>query len=175
MKKETAGLLQILFVVFLNLTNFLAPLLWEFGPAGTLPLTKLIYQVWSYNCHQLPDRSFYLFGHQMPLCSRCTGIWLGSLLYCLYLIIAGKRGTDKPIKLSSFILLIAPLLIDGGTQALGWRVSDNLLRPATGILFGWACTALALPWINRFAHNKRQAFTDMWKNVKEATALIHRR
>lgn len=31
-------------------------------------------------CHQLADRSFGLFQHTLPLCARCTGMWLGITL-----------------------------------------------------------------------------------------------
>ena len=31
-------------------------------------------------CHQIPERSFVLGGHQLPLCARCTGTFLGAVL-----------------------------------------------------------------------------------------------
>ncbi|HSR49876.1 MAG TPA: DUF2085 domain-containing protein [Acidobacteriota bacterium] len=30
-------------------------------------------------CHQIPERSFHLDGHQLPVCHRCLGIYLGFL------------------------------------------------------------------------------------------------
>ncbi|HEY3359442.1 MAG TPA: DUF2085 domain-containing protein [Polyangia bacterium] len=30
-------------------------------------------------CHQLPRRSLAVDGHALPLCARCTGMWLGIL------------------------------------------------------------------------------------------------
>ncbi|HQP36438.1 MAG TPA: DUF2085 domain-containing protein [Polyangiaceae bacterium] len=31
-------------------------------------------------CHQLPERSFELRGHVFPLCTRCSGMWIGITL-----------------------------------------------------------------------------------------------
>lgn len=28
-------------------------------------------------CHQRPDRSFFINGHQFPVCARCTGVLIG--------------------------------------------------------------------------------------------------
>ena len=50
-------------------------------PSLTLPLYALsaaVYQIGSLVCHQLPERSFYFRGAQMPVCARCTGIYIGA-------------------------------------------------------------------------------------------------
>jgi uncharacterized membrane protein len=31
-------------------------------------------------CHQIPERSFWLFSSPLPLCTRCLGIYIGLLL-----------------------------------------------------------------------------------------------
>src|SRR5437660_2205706 len=36
-----------------------------------------IYRAFSYLCHQLPQRSFYLAGHQFAVCARCTALYVG--------------------------------------------------------------------------------------------------
>ena len=35
-----------------------------------------IFAVGSVICHQLPERSFFLDGRQLPVCARCTGLYL---------------------------------------------------------------------------------------------------
>src|ERR1035437_8000171 len=40
----------------------LAPILAALGFEG---ISLLIFQVYSLTCHQMPDRSYFLFGHQM--------------------------------------------------------------------------------------------------------------
>jgi hypothetical protein len=39
-----------------------------------------VYGAGRYICHQLPQRSFYLWTAQLPVCARCTGIYLGGAL-----------------------------------------------------------------------------------------------
>jgi len=35
-----------------------------------------MFAVGSVICHQLPDRSFFVDGRQLPVCARCTGLYL---------------------------------------------------------------------------------------------------
>jgi uncharacterized membrane protein len=42
------------------------------------------------------------------------------------------------------IPLQLPMLLDGGTQALGWRTSNNFLRVLTGFLSGFGLSILAV-------------------------------
>lgn len=38
-----------------------------------------IFSVGSVICHQLPERSFFVDGRQLPVCARCTGLYLGGV------------------------------------------------------------------------------------------------
>lgn len=89
-----------------------------------------------YVCHQRPDRSFFIRGKQFPLCSRCTGFYFsliaGFIIRIFYLDF-----------LSAFQLLLilcistAPMAVDGLTQLVGVRESNNLIRLITGALCGF--------------------------------------
>lgn len=80
-------------------------------------------------CHQMPERSFFYKGYQFPLCARCTGLVIGYLMGILIYFL-------KIINWEIAILLCIPLVIDGGSQYLKWRMSNQRLRLITGILCG---------------------------------------
>ena len=44
-------------------------------------------------CHRITDRSFSIAGRQLPLCARCTGMFLGVTLTFVLLSLAGRRLT----------------------------------------------------------------------------------
>src|SRR5262249_31783801 len=44
---------------------------------GAYLASASIYAMASMLCHQRPERSFYLWGSQMPVCARCAGIYIG--------------------------------------------------------------------------------------------------
>jgi uncharacterized membrane protein len=81
-------------------------------------------------CHRMPERSFAWRGRQFPVCARCTGILLGWACYPAFLF--GLAA----LPLWAALALNLPVLVDGGTQAMGWRTSTNLLRLVTGLLGG---------------------------------------
>lgn len=81
-------------------------------------------------CHRIPERSFFFHGRQLPVCARCTGMLLGYLTYPLFLFGMVSVGFWWSVALN------IPAYIDGTTQAVGWRESNNALRLSTGILSG---------------------------------------
>lgn len=88
-------------------------------------------------CHQKPERSFFLKGYQFPVCARCTGLLFG--------FIAGIIGfwwILNSVRLA--MICCIPLIIDGITQYLGWRESNQILRVVTGILGGFGISILEL-------------------------------
>jgi uncharacterized membrane protein len=46
--------------------------------AATYVLAAAVYISGSLLCHQRPERSFYVWGAQFPVCARCTGIYVGA-------------------------------------------------------------------------------------------------
>ena len=95
-------------------------------------------------CHRLPERSLTIVGYTLPLCARCTGIVIGSILgiilYYLNIIF-------MPL---IYVLLLFPLIIDGVTQLLNYRQSTNVLRLTTGILFGVGYVSIGIYLFNLF-------------------------
>ncbi|MDP9192425.1 MAG: DUF2085 domain-containing protein [Acidobacteriota bacterium] len=87
-------------------------------------------------CHGRVERSLELFGVPMPICARCTGIYLGMLagLFAIWII---PWLRERVMRRVAFIAVI-PLAVDGLTQLTGLRESVNPLRIATGLIAGLA-------------------------------------
>jgi len=87
---------------------FLAPIFMQAGWTGA---GKVLYFIYSFTCHQLPERSFFLFGRQ--------------LTYSLAEIQAAWQDTTNPAILRQFI----------GGPDMGWKVawSDRMAALYGGI------------------------------------------
>ena len=97
--------------------------------------------VFKYLCHRRPERSFFYRGHQFPVCSRCTGLIIGAALFAVYSFIVPVVYDWNLLYVS--VLLQLPYIIDGFTQYLAIRESNNTLRFITGLLGGVGVVLLA--------------------------------
>jgi len=94
-------------------------------------------------CHQLPERSFELFGQYMPICSRDTGLFFGVFLACVLSFTSSRL--PRVLKSGTLaILSIVPLGADGVMQLIGFWESTNLIRFATGIIAGFFISYYAI-------------------------------
>lgn len=94
-------------------------------------------------CHQLPERSFFIKGYQMPVCARCVGVFISSILA---LIIFFK----KRISFIASVLMSLVMLIDWSLQFFNIKSSTNIRRLITGLIggFGWVIINLKfLKWL----------------------------
>jgi uncharacterized membrane protein len=94
-------------------------------------------------CHQLPERSFWVGGHYLPVCARDTGVYLGFFIGYMLLPLRKKDACGPP-NLWMTLLMTMPMVIDGTTQLVGFRTSTNELRLLTGLLFGAALAPLLI-------------------------------
>jgi len=103
------------------LAPFLAPLFMRVGWTGA---GKAIYIVYSYFCHQLPERSFFLFGEKT--------------MYSLSEIQAAWQDTINPMILRQFI----------GNESMGWKIawSDRMISFYTSV---WLFAVIWFPFRRR--------------------------
>lgn len=90
-------------------------------------------------CHQIPDRSIFIDGKQLPVCARDTGLYIGSLLSLIFIASTNRRTRNAiPIPAISFTFVFFMLLlgIDGISSYLGMRTTTNGIRLMTGLLVG---------------------------------------
>src|SRR3972149_4322113 len=114
---------------------------------GLVDPADVIYWLYSSMCHQLPYRSYFVFDFQMAYCQRNFAIFLALLLAGLAYVFA--RRPVRPMDWRLYLLLIAPMAVDGFTQLFGWRESNWELRTITGALFGVASVWFLYPHIDR--------------------------
>jgi len=151
----------------------LAPVLMA---AGYPRAAGVIYLIFRPFCHQLPERSFFLFGRQwvysleelgrllggsVPLryngapgigfkvavCERDVAIYLAMLLTGLAFVWLRRRL--KPLPIKAFVALCVPMGVDGLGQLFGLWTSTWWSRLITGSVFGLACVWLAYPYLEQ--------------------------
>lgn len=99
-------------------TPFLAPVFMRLGWQGA---GKAIYVMYSFFCHQLPERSFFLFGEKS--------------MYSLREIQAAWQNTTNPMILRQF----------AGNETMGWKIawSDRMISFYTSV---WVFAVLWVPF-----------------------------
>jgi uncharacterized membrane protein len=104
-----------------------------------------IYRPFHTFCHQLPDRSFFIAGHQLAVCARCTGLYAGfGLVLLLYPLIRPLRSTVVP-KPQWLIVAAAPLVIDFSLSLFGIWENTHTSRLLTGMLLGGVTVFYVMP------------------------------
>lgn len=98
-------------------------------------------------CHRLPERTFKIKEYYFPVCSRCTGLYIGAFSCFIYITFFYVNYTFNFVLISLF--LIFPTFIDGITQFFGLRESNNILRFSTGLIAGVGLVILinSIKWL----------------------------
>jgi uncharacterized membrane protein len=133
-------------------------------------------------CHRIADRTFPIDANTlMPLCARCTGIYLGAMVGLAFAV-ATKRTkvTRRPDWKISVVLLffIGVMGIDGLNSYIhlfgmsGVYEPHNWLRLVTGMLCGVAVFQYVFPAFNSVVWRSPDRSTRIVKNWAELGALL---
>ena len=110
-------------------------------------------------CHRIDLRSLHLGERQLPLCARCTGTFLGTIIGALLLIAFG-RGRSAVWPRRGILIALALTVVPWGLDGVNSYASlfpgiphvyepQNWLRLTTGTLLGMAMAAVFLPAVNQ--------------------------
>ena len=131
-------------VTLLVLLIVVAPLA---AASGYDDVAQGIYGAFHVLCHQLPERSYFIDGHKLAVCSRCTGIYAGfTLALLLYPLIRSLRTTSIPAR-KWLILATIPTLVDFSLTFFGIWENTHTSRLLTGLLVGSAAVFYVMPGI----------------------------
>jgi uncharacterized membrane protein len=137
-------LISVTVVSFLVALIFVAPLAAAGGhPAGA----EVIYRAFGIFCHQRPDRSYFIEGHKLGVCARCTGLYAGfAITLLLYPLIRSLRIAANPPRIY-LILAALPLAIDFSLTFFGIWENTHTSRLLTGVLLGSVAVFYVMPGI----------------------------
>lgn len=102
----------------------------------------IIFAIGGAICHQKPDRSFFIDGHQLPVCARCTGLYvsaaIGLLCWLGFKIARRWRPILLPPRTVLTVLAIAavPTILSVASNLLGLGDGTNATRAMLAIPLG---------------------------------------
>jgi uncharacterized membrane protein len=106
-----------------------------------------IYHAFSFLCHQLPERSFFLAGHKLAVCSRCSGLYAGATLtLLLYPLLRSLRVAHTPHRKWLFAAAV-PLFIDVFLTFLGVWENTHTTRFITGFILSSVVVFYVMPGV----------------------------
>jgi uncharacterized membrane protein len=121
-------------------------------------LALAVYGAFSHVCHQRPERSFFVMGHQLAVCARCTGVYVGVATAALiYPLVRSLKRVDTPQRRWLFIAAV-PLVIDFGLEFLGLWHNTHLSRFTTGALLGAVALFYIMPGLMELSLRGRGNF-----------------
>lgn len=131
-------------VSFLVALIFVAPVA---AANGHPAWAEVIYHAFGVLCHQRPDRSYFIEGHKLAVCSRCTGLYAGfAVTLLLYPLIRSLRNNTNPRRIFLFLAAL-PLAIDFSLTFFGIWDNTHTSRVLTGALLGSVAVFYVMPGI----------------------------
>jgi len=111
------------------------------APGAVFPIAHFV-------CHQRTDRSFFFDGHQLAVCARCTGIYVGAAVAVpVALAFAGPLARSRARAL--LVLGALPTAITWTLEVAGVAPFSNAVRCIAGVPLGFAAAWLVFATLSQ--------------------------
>lgn len=91
-----------------------------------------VYAIGHAICHQLPLRSFHAWGASLPVCARCTGIYVGAAVVAM-------------------AVMVQPIAADLAGSRARRLLLAALVPTATTLVYEWTTGATPANWVRALA------------------------
>jgi uncharacterized membrane protein len=126
-------------------------------------------------CHRIDAHSFHIGERPLPLCARCSGMFLGALFAMVYQVAQGKKGKMPPLAVSILMGLFALSWAVDGANSFSMLLpqipspyqTQNWTRLVTGMGMGLAVGAILWPTFAQTVFQRWQKASALgsWKQV----------
>jgi len=141
-------------------------------------------------CHRIDERSFHVFGQQLPLCARCTGEFNAAAVALIFQGFVSRRRNKLPSRgiLAVMAVFFLAFAVDGSNSYLyllkqsspgildaipNLYVPNNTLRLFTGSGMGIALAAVLYPVVQQTIWRESDERPALgWKSFGILTAII---
>lgn len=148
------ALVVYLFILFFTFLNFLAIILTPIMINTTgffSDLAVFLYALYSKSCHQIKERTFFIFGAYLPVCVRCFSIYTGFLIGSISFPIIRKFNFFNFPKLWIFFIALSMIITDVGFHLVGLIENSFITRVITGGFIGFVSAFFIIPaFVNAF-------------------------
>ena len=124
---------------------FLAPLAHELHVGGRFP--EMVRLAGALICHQRVERTFQIAGDSMPVCARCTGLYLSGALGAVaaWLTVPLTPRRTRTVIVAAAVPTIVTIAVEWAGLAQPGNVGRALAALPIGAACGWIFVRLLRP------------------------------
>lgn len=112
---------------------------------GLTQVSAPLYKFFSYICHQIPSRTFFVDGEPFGVCSRCFGVYFGLVFGNLIYPLWQRIDEVEPVSKVWLFAACVPIAIDWSLTVFGIWENTFVSRFVTGLILGTACSTYIVP------------------------------
>ncbi|MEX2117145.1 MAG: DUF2085 domain-containing protein [Bacteroidota bacterium] len=126
-----------------------------------IPLSSMLYSLFSEVCHQIPDRSFQIGGEPLAVCIRCSAIYFSIFASLLFSLFLTRFHFNKYPPAWILTAAVAPIVLDVLLNLSGIHASTVWTRTLSGVVAGLVVPFFLMPPLIEAIHQLKEKFGEL--------------